>query len=90
MDIIGFSHNKFQRHVWDKFGNYSALEKLVQDKFKTFYCWLKLNVTKQLTCLGQVLKIRSLEISKLHNIFTYVISHPFLPKRIATRLEDSK
>ena len=69
-----FSHNTFHRHVWDKFGNYNALENLVQDKFKTFYCWLILNVTKQQTCVGQVWKICSSEVSKLHNIFAYVMS----------------
>ena len=29
MGIKSFSHNTFQKHVLDKFGNYSALEKLV-------------------------------------------------------------
>ena len=53
MVIKSFRHIIFQRHVQDKFGNYSALEKLVQDTFKTFYCWLRLNVTKQKTCLGK-------------------------------------
>ena len=54
MEIKTIGHNTFQRYISDMLGNYNALEKLVQNKLKTFYCWLTLNVTKQQTCLGHI------------------------------------